>query len=79
MYFIVAGPVSIHDKMTFDFDIFEEITDVNFEGYQFMSIKEYDIYLNKRYGNYMELPPIEERHPTHGGHFFWKQMHETSK
>ena len=35
--------------------------EVEFEGYRFFATKYYDEYLKSRYGNYMELPPIEKR------------------
>lgn len=41
--------------------LFEEYVNIEFEGMQFMAIKEFDDYLTTSYGNYMELPPVEER------------------
>lgn len=41
------------------------LTEVTFEGHQFFAIKTYDKILNRIYGNYMELPPVEERKPHH--------------
>lgn len=46
--------------------IFENYTELPFEGIKFMCIKDYDLYLKKIYGNYMELPPCEERIAHHG-------------
>ncbi len=45
---------------------YENSTDTNFEGVVFQGIKDYDSYLNFKFGNYMELPPIEDRkvHPV---------------
>lgn len=45
---------------------FSEFMDKEFEGRQFRVFKEYDLYLSKLYGNYMELPPKEKRitHPV---------------
>lgn len=34
---------------------------IKFEGYDFFAFKENDYYLSQLYGNYMQLPPIEER------------------
>ena len=55
---------------TYDFDLFETMTDVDFEGHRYMAIARYDEYLKQRYGNYMELPPIEQRVPYHGGKYY---------
>lgn len=44
--------------------MYEEIEMVEFEGKKFPTIKEWNEYLKQCYGNYMELPPEEER----GGH-----------
>ncbi|MCI8514966.1 MAG: LicD family protein [Lachnospiraceae bacterium] len=40
---------------------YENGTDLEFEGKIFRGIKDYDSYLSFKFGNYMELPPIEER------------------
>lgn len=45
--------------------IFDEYEDVEFEGRSLMTIKDKDSYLRMTYGNYMELPPEEERTPPH--------------
>ena len=47
-------------------DIFCRYKLISFEGYEFMCISDYDMYLRKLYGNYMQLPPIEEQKPHHG-------------
>ena len=36
-----------------------------FEGKNFKIIKNYDIYLTTLYGNFMQLPPKEDRYPHH--------------
>ena len=36
-------------------------TNVAFEGSQYLTFSDYDTYLTKHYGNYMELPPVEKR------------------
>lgn len=51
---------------------FEEYDDVPFEDITVSIIKGYDEYLTKLYGNYMELPPIEERVAHHDFSAFWK-------
>lgn len=56
-----------------DFDLFEEMIEVPFEGHKFMSIARYDEYLRCFYGDYMQLPPEEQRVPYHGGHYYWKK------
>lgn len=40
--------------------------DTKFEGIIFQGIKDYDSYLSFKFGNYMELPPVEKRkvHPV---------------
>lgn len=46
--------------------LFYEYTTMEFEGYYFQIIKDYDRYLTIFYGNYMELPPVEQRVGKHG-------------
>lgn len=45
---------------------YEESADIKFENYYFPGIKEYDEYLTFKFGNYMELPPVNMRktHPV---------------
>lgn len=71
-YYMIAGPLKIRDKFIFKKDIFEETILLPFEGNSFCAIKCYDEFLTKRYGDYMQLPPENERHPYHGGKYYWK-------
>lgn len=45
---------------------YENSVDTIFEGINFKSIKDYDSYLSFKFGDYMKLPPIENRkvHPV---------------
>lgn len=52
---------------------FNEFIDIDFEGHKFQAIKEYDDFLRNVYGDYMQLPPEDQRHPYHGGHYYWKK------
>lgn len=72
MYYIIAGPIILHDLMTYDCDLFEDIIDVEFEGFRFEAIANYDKFLALRYGDYMTPPPESQRHPYHGGNYYWK-------
>ena len=71
-YYVIAGHVALRHKMTYDFDLFDSLIKVEFEGYCFNASSQYDRYLSLRYGDYMTPPPIEERIPYHGGRYFWK-------
>ena len=52
---------------------FNEYIEVDFENNSFLSIKEYDKFLRYIYGDYMKLPPIEERMPKHSfNKYYWK-------
>lgn len=53
-------------------DLFDQMIDITFEDKTFMAFKDYDYYLKHVYGEYMVLPPVEERHPYHGGTYYWK-------
>lgn len=71
-YFFTNGG-GLHMRNVLDFDIFDEMTEVQFEGKAFMSIARYDEYLRHFYGDYMQLPPEEKRQPYHGGLYYWKE------
>ena len=49
------------EKAIFDAQLFNELIDIEFENDYYRSFKNYDKYLSKIYGNYMELPPIEDQ------------------
>ncbi|WP_299101668.1 LicD family protein [uncultured Winogradskyella sp.] len=46
--------------------ILKSYSKVNFEGVELMILDGYDLYLNKFYGDYMQLPPTEMQVPEHG-------------
>ena len=56
----------------YDFDLFANLIDVKFENLTLLAPAEYHRFLTQEYGDYMQLPPEEERHPYHGGRYFWK-------
>ena len=54
--------------------LFEEVVNVDFEQYQFKALKGYDEYLRGIYGDYMQLPPEDQRKPKQNKymHVYWK-------
>lgn len=57
-----------------DFDVFENLIDVDFEGLKMRIPARYHDYLSHCYGDYMALPPVEDRHPIHGQQsYYWKK------
>ena len=42
---------------------FDKMIELDFEGRKFWGFQEYDLYLSRLYGDYMELPPVEDRTP----------------
>ena len=54
---------------------FEETIDTPFEGRTFQIMKGYDRVLRNIYGDYMQLPPEDQRQPKHGhATLFWKDF-----
>jgi lipopolysaccharide cholinephosphotransferase len=51
----------------------KEFIDVEFEGHTFKSMKHYDDFLRGIYGDYMKLPPIEQRIPRHNYKTYWRE------
>ena len=52
--------------------LFDSTIDVRFENMSFWAPRGYDIVLQTIYGDYMQLPPIEERTPKHSFVAHWK-------
>jgi lipopolysaccharide cholinephosphotransferase len=71
-YFVNSGEMDW--AHTYDYDLFEQMIDIQFEGHTYMAISSWDKYLTQRYGNYMELPSEDKRHPYHGGVFYRKKI-----
>lgn len=47
-------------------ECFDEYIQIEFEGMMFSGFKKYDLYLTTHYGDYMILPPEEDRHGENG-------------
>ena len=54
-------------------ELFERYILVPFENQEYYAIADYDTFLKKRYGDYMQLPPKEERVPGHAAPVYWKE------
>lgn len=52
--------------------VFSKYIDILFEGKMYKCIAAYDIYLSNLYGDYMKLPPVEERVSNHRQIVYWK-------
>lgn len=50
----------------------DDYIDVDFEGRKLKSIVGYDNFLRAHYGDYMQLPPEDQRNPHHGFIAYWK-------
>lgn len=53
------------NKPIIDKSLFTDVIEVPFEGEMFFIPKQYDSFLKGRYGDYMQLPPIEKQKPCH--------------
>lgn len=49
----------------FPAEVFSELADYSFEGERFKGVKDYDTYLRLFYGDYMQLPPEDQRENRH--------------
>lgn len=52
-------------KLAFDKDLTDSYVSLDFEGRKYMAFEKYDHYLTHLYGDYMQLPPEEERVQRH--------------
>lgn len=60
--FAFSGAYGIKD--VFPKSMFDEFVELDFEGYKFPAIKQWDMYLKQLYGDYM-TPPSPEKQITH--------------
>ena len=51
---------------------FDNLIDLPFEDRVFFASEQYDALLKVVFGNYMELPPVEQRVSNHGFTAYWK-------
>lgn len=74
LYYVIGGPLNPKeiDMCTYNYDLFSSLIEVDFEYLKLCSISCYHDFLTHYYGDYMELPPEEQRHPYHSGHYYWK-------
>ncbi len=63
---------SVRRVNIFNFDVFETLVDIEFEGHRLMALGRHHEYLTQCYGDYMQLPPEEERIPYHQWRFYRK-------
>lgn len=68
--FLHAG--SVRRINIFEYDVFESMMNVTFEGHTYMAVGDYDKYLRHCFDDYMQLPPEDQRHPYHGFVYYWK-------
>jgi len=61
-----------HDPWVCSSSAFDEYIETAFEDEKLMIIKGYDEYLRCQYGDYMQLPPEENRVPKHEYTAYWK-------
>ena len=72
-FYAIAGPLEIRDKMIYDRNLFSQMCEIRFENRTYLSIASWDYYLTLRYGDYMELPPEDQRKPYHFFNYYWKK------
>lgn len=67
-----TSKVFVFDSRVYNWDIFKDSVEIEFEGRKFMAPIGWDEFLKTSYGDYMQLPPEDQRHPYHSGNYFWK-------
>lgn len=66
-YFYYSGdnPMTYSPEHKLPYSIIENLTKLEFEGFSYWAVKDYDTLLRSSYGDYMQLPPENERVPMH--------------
>jgi lipopolysaccharide cholinephosphotransferase len=60
------------EKQIYPISLFNNYIDIEFEGYLFRSVRDFDLYLSNLYGDYMTLPPKDEQVSKHTAIGFMK-------
>ncbi len=60
-YCFSLGAMISGDNRVYDVEWFKEDVNLSFEQVDFPAPKKHDLILKQRYGNYMQLPPVENR------------------
>lgn len=59
------------EKDLFPIEIFDNYIDLKFENLELMAVKDYEVFLRHRFGDYMKLPPKEQQ-VAHLNESYWK-------
>lgn len=51
-----------------------DLTEYEFEGHLFLGVRDFDKYLKQWYGDYMKLPPEDQRISNHDTEVYWKDQ-----
>ena len=62
----MGGTKSVYERYMQQSEEFDDLLELEFCGHQFWAPRNYDEILKNIYGDYMTLPPEEERRPMHG-------------
>jgi len=54
-------------------NVYNQYIEFDFDGRKYLGLADYDTYLKTLFGNYMQLPPEEERKSHHVCKIFWKK------
>ena len=72
-YVICDWPEYGVERETFKRSSFDKYKRVKFENIEAMIVDDYDSVLRTTFGDYMQLPPEEERSPRHNTEIYWKK------
>ena len=65
---IVSGKYCPWDK-----NLLDNFNEIEFENHMFNDVEDYDTMLKSYYGDYMQLPPENERESNHVFKAYWKE------
>ena len=67
--FLKYGMLACHN-----ISVLDKFIKVPFEDQEFYVMEGFEQVLRENYGNYMQLPPVEERTRCHGGQHYWIEV-----
>lgn len=67
----ILAPADFNEKKICECEVFKHYIEMPFEGNRFFCVRDYDKYLKRLYGDYMQMPPKDKQVSHHRFKAYW--------